>query len=423
MLFRAVLCRPVSGIIWLLGSLLTAGSSPGFEIADHEFSGSLAIESRWYPEAALYPGQLNHASGFVLEPELYLEDAAGRSFTLSPFFRYDAADSRRTHVDLREACLLMFGVMSDSEWELRLGVNRVFWGVVESQRLVDVINQIDFIEHPNGTAKLGQPMAQVTFSSDWGVLELFGLPYHRARTFAGQRGRLRLPLVINDDNIRYESAAEEWHLDYALRYSHGFGALDLGLSMFDGTNREPVLQLDFTPDGELDLVQYYSQIRQFGVDTQLTLGPWLFKLEAIQRSGALNLQGREDDYFAYVAGSEYTFYSIFGSVAELALFAEWHYDDRGRSATPRRSPGTFEQEVFLAARLALNDVHSTELVASFVIDTGRPTYAIDVGLARRLSDHWSLHLQGVALLGIDEQDIHYYTRRDSFIELSLSYSF
>ncbi len=50
------------------------------------------------------------------------------------------------------------------------------------------------------------------------------------------------------------------------------------------------------------LVQHYDQIRQFGLDVQLTVGSWLFKLEAIQRAGARNLLGMEKDYGASVFG-------------------------------------------------------------------------------------------------------------------------
>ena len=105
---------------------------------DHVFSGRLNAESRWFPEAGAHAGQRSHASGFVAEPRLYLEDAAGRSLTLAPFFRYDNTDPRRTHADLREAYLLLFGEIGDGEWELRAGVDQVFWGVTESQHLVDL---------------------------------------------------------------------------------------------------------------------------------------------------------------------------------------------------------------------------------------------------------------------------------------------
>ena len=84
-----------------------SGSQP--PIAFHEFSETPRIEGRWYPEAAAHPGQRSHANGFVARPELFLKDANGRSFTIAPFFRYDAADPERTHADLHEAYLLPFG--------------------------------------------------------------------------------------------------------------------------------------------------------------------------------------------------------------------------------------------------------------------------------------------------------------------------
>ena len=81
--------------------------------------------------------------------------------------------SRRTHADLREAYFLIFGEIGDGEWELRVGIDQVFWGVTESQHLVDVVNQIDLVEHPNGVSKLGQPMVNITWSSDWGDSGVF----------------------------------------------------------------------------------------------------------------------------------------------------------------------------------------------------------------------------------------------------------
>ncbi len=414
MLFRAAL-----GTVWTLALVFAVEARVGIEI-DREFSGRLNVESRWFPEAGAHPGQRSHASGFVAAPKLYLEDAAGRSLTLAPFFRYDNADSRRTHADLREAYLLLFGEIGEGEWELRVGVDQVFWGVTESQHLVDIVNQVDFVEHPAGEAKLGQPMVQLTWSSDWGVMEILGLPYHRPRTFPGRAGRLRLPLVIEAEHVEYESEAKERHVDLAARYSRSFGLVDIGVSAFNGTSREPALK---PRSGPSVLGQYYAQIRQFGLDAQLTVGSWLFKLEAIQRTGARNLVGLEEDYIAAVFGGEYTVYSAFGSAADLSLLGEWNYDGRGRNATPSRSPNTLENDLFGAARLAFNDVQSSEITASMLGDVGRATRALAVALKRRIADHWSVNLESIYLLNIDQADIHYETRRDSFIDLSLMYSF
>ena len=420
MRLRAGLHRTAAlGAVWLLVSIPAAGACAGSGIVDHEFSGSLSLEGRWYPRTAAHPGQRAHASGFVVAPKLYLEDVDGRSLTLAPFFRYDAADPHRTHADLREAYLLLFGEIGDDEWELRLGLDQAFWGVVESHHLVDIVNQTDLVEHPNEEAKLGQPMVHATWSGDWGAAEMFVLPYHRARTFPGRSGRLRLPLVVDNERVSYESAAEEWRLDFAARYSHGFGPLDIGTSVFDGTSREPVLMPSADRSGTPALVPHYEHIRQFGLDAQLTTGSWLLKLEAIHRAGARNRIAREQDYAAFVSGVEYTFYSVFGSTADLGLLGEWNYDGRGRNATNQ-----FQNDLFLAARLAFNDVQSTEIVASILADTDYATRALTVELNRRLSDRWSLNLEAFALLGVDEADILLHeTRRDSFIALSLKYNF
>ncbi|MCE2433979.1 MAG: hypothetical protein J4F29_13800 [Candidatus Latescibacteria bacterium] len=419
MLRRTALHILIFGAVWIL-SLVFAISACAEIGIDRDFSGRVNIESRWFPQAGAFSGQGSHAIGFFVEPKLYLADARGRSFTLSSFFRYDNADSRRTHVDLREAYFLLFGEIGDGEWELRVGIDQVFWGVTESQHLVDIINQIDLVEHPNGETKLGQPMVNITYSSDWGIVEFFVLPYHRARTFPGSSGRLRLPLVVEDEQVEYESEA---HLDFAARYSQSFGVVDVGLSVFNGTSREPFLFPGMDSSGVPVLFQHYGQIRQFGLDAQLTVGSWLFKLEAIQRAGARNLLGMEEDYVASVFGGEYTFYSVFDSAVDLSLLGEWNYDGRERNATPSRSPNTLENDFFFATRLAFNDVQSTEIVASVLGDAGRSTRALFVELDRRISDQLSLNIEVIHLLSIDQADIHYDTRRDSFIDLRLIYNF
>ena len=413
---RAFVCA-AAGATLILASILGGGAASGIEV-----SGRLDLESRWYYQDGAHPGQKSHATGFVVEPKLYAEDDEGRSVTLAPFFRYDGADPRRTHFDVREAYLLVFGELGDGEWELRLGADRVFWGVTESRHLVDIVNQTDLIEHPDEESKLGQAMAHLTFSGDWGVAEIFALPYHRERTFPGRAGRLRSQFVVDDKQVSYESAAEEWHVDLAARYSHSFGPLDLGISVFDGTSREPCLVCvlpRLSERGELLLVPHYEQIRQFGLDAQLTIESWLFKLEAIHRGGASNQAGQEEDHAAFVAGVEYTINSVFGSAADLGLLAEWNYDRRRENAT-----NVFDNDIFLGARLAFNDVQSTDLVASVLADADHSTRSMILEFNRRLSDRWSLHLEGVVILAVDRADLtHYQTRRDSFIELSVNYNF
>jgi len=413
-----------SAALWTAVSVFGTAAYADTGIADRiEISGRLSTEFRLYPESAAHPRQRSHAGGLAAEATAYIEDDEGRSFTLTPFFRYDAGDPDRTHADLREAYLLLYGDIGEDEWELRLGVDRVFWGVVESRSLVDIVNQTDLVEHPDEKTKLGQPMAHVTWSGDWGALEVFGLTGHRPRTFPGRHGRLRSGLVVDHDLTSYDSAAQEWHLDLAGRYSGSFGPLDIGLSVFDGTSREPSLLP--TPTGsELVLAPHYEQIRQFGLDVQLTTGPWLLKLEAIHRAGAQNrrldqhLNYEEEDYAAFIVGGEYTFHSVWDSDSDLSLIAEWARDARGRWST-----NALENDMLLAARLGLNDEQSTELFASVLGSLDNGSRVFNAEFKRRLSDHWSLHVETFVYSGIDEDDILYAVRRDSFIGVNLDYNF
>ena len=393
----------------------------GAEAQVLDFSGDLSLQGRRYPESPAFPGQRSGASGVVVEPTLYAESDQGSSFTFTPFYRYDSADSQRTHADVREAYFLTYGDWGETAWELRLGVDRVFWGVAELNGLVDVVNQWDLVEHPRDRPKLGQPMAHLTISGDWGIAEAFVLPYHRERSFPGPAGRLRSGLLIEDDAL-YESSDEERHVDYAVRYSNFVGVLDFGLSAFVGTSREPSFlashQSEVVPSSAPSLVPYYEQMRQFGVDAQITTESWLYKMEAIYRSGVSNLLGQEEAYRASILGLERSFYGLFGSTRDLTMLAEWHHDGRGR-----RAPTVWDDDVFIAGFLAFNDVPGTELIAGVLGDLEHDYRALNLDFKRRLSGDWSMRLESIVVLSADPEDLTWDGRRDSFLGLDFTYSF
>ena len=407
-------CAPLVAVC-ILAPLMSGDAVA--QIETRELTGRLSVESRWYPKTGAYSGQRPHGSGVVAEPRFYVEDVRGRSFTMAPFFRFDAGDEQRTHVDLREAYLLFFGEVRGQEWEVRLGVDRVFWGVTESRRLVNIVNQIDLVEHPYKEPSMGQAMAHLTMSGDWGAVEVFGMTGHRARTFPGRSGRLRFPFVVDNERVSYEGDAGRWRPEFAARFSRSSGDMDVGVSVFDGNSREPMLSPGIDPKGRPVLLPGYERIRQFGLDAQLTAGPWLFKLEALGRAGARDRRGVEEDYVAATLGGEYTVYSLFGSAADLSLIGEWNYDGRGRNAT-----NIFQNDLFLAARLAFNDVQSTEVLGSLMNDFDTTTRVLTFELNRRISGRFSLHLEAIALLDVDAGDLSYASRRDSFVELHLIYN-
>ena len=401
------------GAIAALGLLCAAGAMA----QALDFSGDLSLQARWYPQSPAFQDQRSSTGGLVVEPTLYGDIAPTTSFTVTPLYRYDSADSKRTHGDVREAYLLTYGNWGENSWELRLGLDRVFWGVAELHNLVDIVNQLDLVEHPRDRPKLGQPMAHLTVSGDWGIAESFLLPIHRKRTFPGRSGRLRGRYLVEEDAI-YESGAEERHVDLAFRYSHTVGLLDFGLSAFVGTNREPSFLPRQQSESDVRLIPYYEQIRQLGVDAQLTTERFLYKMEAIRRSGAHNILGQEEDYNAFIGGLEHSIYGLFDSAADLTLLAEWHYDARQRRAT-----SVWQNDLFLAGFLAFNDVQGTELVAGILGDLRHDYRALNFELKRRLSDSWSMRVEAIATLSADPRDLTYDGRRDGFLGVDFTFSF
>ncbi len=109
-----------------------------------EFSGNIGIEGRYFVDDPLFAEQSEDFTGSIsVQPEFrYQWNNGDNGFTFIPFARVDSEDDERTRADIRE--LYFLGVKDD--WEWRIGVNKVFWGVLEFQHLVDIINQTDAVE-------------------------------------------------------------------------------------------------------------------------------------------------------------------------------------------------------------------------------------------------------------------------------------
>lgn len=370
-----------------------------------DWRGNMALEGLYFPDDALYPQQESGDASVSLEAEFFHELNDSVSLVVTPFVRAGSNDDERNHADLREAKL----VFSKGDWDWQIGLTKVYWGVTETQHLVDIINQTDGVENLDGEDKLGQPAIQATWNRDWGTAEFFVLPGFRERTFAGAEGRLRSPLVVETDNPVYESSDEEQHVDYALRFSGTFyDVWDAGLSWFSGTSREPQLFVD-SASGNPILRPRYNQIDQLGVDLQATLDSWLLKLEAI------NLQGEPEDYSALTTGFEYTLVGIAEGATDLGLLMEYHHDSRGEN-----NVAMFQNDVFVGGRWTANDSQSTELLGGMFLDLDNSSRTLRLEASRRLGQDWKISTELQVFDNIDEDDLQYALRDDDFIRLELA---
>ena len=374
-----------------------------------ELSGFISGELRIFPRSPAHEGQSGAAlnPSLVLQPELRYQWNGGKDrLTAIPFARLDAQDRERTHFDLREFNWLHVG----EGWDLRLGVDKVFWGVIESVHLVDIVNQTDLVENIDGEDKLGQPMINFGLQTDWGNLNFFVLPGFRERTFPGTRGRLRGAAPVDTDRAVFDGSAGQSHVDFVLRYTTVIGDWDIGIAQFHGVGREPRLIRGTDSHGSEVFIPHYDLIDQTSLDVQATLGDWLWKLEAIARSG----QGAT--FAAVAAGFEYTLYGIFGTQADLGLVAEYLYDGRDEGAPAIAS----DDDIFLGLRLTFNDADDTDLLAGVVVDRVSGASSISVEADTRLSDYWTVEVEFRAFAGLTAEDPNFGLRRDHYLQVRLA---
>jgi hypothetical protein len=373
------------------------------KMANQEFELEIATEYRYFYDNAQFQNQKSHFPSISFTPEYSIDWNKGyESINFTGFVRFDK-DKNRTHADVRE----LYYQKAKNNWELNIGLKKVYWGVTESNHLVDIINQTDVTESFDGEQKLGQPMVQFTWSTnDYGSFDFFYLPYHRKRTFNGEKGRLRFSTIIDKDAIKYESGAEEWRQDLAVRWSHYIGAFDIGVSHFYGTGREPIISFDQLGN----VTAFYPVINQTGLDLQVTHNAFLWKLEAIYRTA--NAQ----NFTAVVAGLEYTFSNIDGNGLDIGVIGEYLYDDRDELAL-----NSLQNDIFFGSRIAFNDAKDTSILIGGIGDLDKSSRIISIEASRRIGNSWKAEIEARIFSSIDTQDILLSNfKEDSFLKFSIS---
>ncbi len=375
-----------------------------------EFSGDLSVE--WknfiFPPRPENPEQALDNFSIAIQPEFYHSwDDDQQSISIEVFSRIDESDKQRSHNDVREfSWLKVF-----QNWEIKAGISKVYWGVTESQHLVDVINQTDFVENLDGEEKLGQAMLQASIESNWGTWDFFILPGFRERTFSGIQGRPRFSPRVDTSQTTYESNNKDQNIDLAFRWFHIINDWEIGLSHFSGTSREPVFSLA-SQNSQAVLIPKYLLMQQTGLDIQATTEDWLWKLELINRIWL------QENFTAATAGFEYSFIGVYESDADIGLVWEYLYDSRGQSATT-----FFQNDMMTGLRLALNDEQSTEALLGIIIDIDQHESFISLEASRRLGEAWKAEFEIRSFQHVSQSSLMRSLKNDDYIQISIAYYF
>ena len=324
-------------------------------------------------------------------------------------FRLDVSERASLDGDGRAPILheLRYRHMGD-QVSFLVGYSTVFWGVIESRHLVDIVNQQESIIDPINPQKLGQLMVNVESRSDYGLFNFYLLPNFVERRFPTEQQRFSGgasvgPAVFNDNRSRPA---------FALRYSNWFGKADFGISYFSGLGREPRLVATDNDNGnsQTSLTPYYDRIHQLGIDAQATVGQTLWKLEYIAR------RGFQQNFQAASVGLEHTWAGIYQR-ADLGFLTEFHYDGRSDEA-----PGTlYRRAVFIGLRLALNDqLHNSSLLAGVTRNSETGSYFANVQAETNVGKDWKVRAYYRRFAHVSPTETLYAFARDGHFQLQIT---
>lgn len=432
------------------------------------FEASIAPELTWYPADNGNPQTDYNSNTSVAFTAGGSWGGRYHLIDVELFAREDEQDPNRSHDDIREALLTLVA----GNVELQAGIGRVFWGVTEAAHIIDVINQDDYVENIDGEDKLGQQMVALKWYSPIGDFSAYLLPKFRERVFPSQSGRPQFPVDIHEEDAQFESDKGVDHSDYAFRWKTYLGPLDIGLSYFDGTAREPRLVPCYrsgttrasadgsssdTPNcdlesgipnqppalltllndtlallglaqnsqeqatqveqeilSEISLVPHYDLMQQVGLDLQYTIGSTALKLEAVQRS-QLNT-----DFLIADIGFEHTVNGIFNSDVDASLVVEYLYDER---VDDERFLALFGDDVFVGSRIGINNAADTQMLGGVIIDRQHGSRLYSLETTTRLTDDMLLSLEARFISNAGEDDPIKFSENEDSVRVQVNYYF
>ena len=374
-------------------------------------TGNVATRVDYFPSAPVSEsrsgGDLQLALTTTLDTRRNLGDKA--AVALSVFGKFNPNADQDGTAEVREAWIAHY--RDNSEWRAGLLLER--WGVLEAHNMVDVINPRDAVEDFQGGVRRSVPGLSLSLLGDTTTLTAWWLPYARERRLARGDDRYRtLPLPLAD--AQFENGRR--HDALAVRASAIVNDTELAIAHFYGHERMPRFEALVDAAGTpVALEPHYDLINQTSVEVLRIQGDLLWKLEGLYQ------QSDRDSFFAFGAGVEKEWPRLGDSNVSLSLFSELYYDGRDESTGIALTP--FQQDLFLGARLALNDINSTEFQVRLTTDLEYHSTLLDLRAARRLNRVWSMEASLNAFVNAKSDPALRQFRQDHLLRLQLTRGF
>lgn len=374
--------------------------------------------------------QEDFVASVQVKPDLALFFNESYQAVIAPRFRIGLSDSEYHLISLDDLYLEYVAEL----FELRVGYQTFFWGTVESVNIVDILNQEDYVGDFLDAEKLGEPSVRARVLLGENRVDFFYFVYFTPAPLPGKVNRFNFFdgfRAFSDDPL-YSSSKKRLRQQFAIRWDRSIGSADVGASYFNGYDKFPIINV---PPGAEDADSFYYEMQQISGDIQMSLGNWLIKGEAVFQDTSIagsflqssvsengNPVQRDlvpDDYLAFVAGVEYTFFGLLGR-SDLGVLAEYLYNSDQDADTVAFRP--FQNDLFGGFRWVRNNPGDGELLAGLIWDVENRSEIWRAEYSERYFDRVKVYVRADRINAALDDPVATFNNDDRFsIELSYTY--
>ena len=139
-------------------------------------------------------------------------------------------------------------------------------------------------------------------------------------------------------------------------------------------------------------------------------------MEGLFRAGQRNILGSEKNYYSHTGGVEYNIYGVGGTTADLGLLFEYMRDSRLDLSTD-----PLHHDVFLGARLGLNDEADSQALLGIVKDIDASTRQYFLEASKRIFDGVKATMEVQVFSSVTANDALRGLKDDDFVRIEVAY--
>ena len=277
-----------------------------------------------------------------------------------------------------------FYISKDSDnYSISLGKKVKYWGEMEGFNIADVYNQKNYLKAPfNKSVKYGAWGADITRYFEENSLEI-GLKFYEEDIPLPTNYTPYAPLSMKYDKqlrLSNERYTPTLYLKTNLVNDEYFDS-ETSLILLHGYDNKR----SFIPISSTTFSQYTYRVNKVLLLSHIIHNDTIFKTELAYTDVVDNAQ--MSDYTQLSVGVEHSLYELIGS-ADVTLFGEYYrylYNDASKLKDIDISE-IYDNDLFLALRMNLNDVKSSELKFGILQDVQKVEQVIKATFKTRVYD-------------------------------------